>query len=319
MSGGELNMRIVLLGATGFVGHRLLPELSAAGHSCTVLSRYLPACRELAIIPGVEVKQADIYDDEQLKMHFEGADAVINMVGILNESGRKGKGFNRAHVELVEKIIGACRASGLRRLVQVSALNAGKGSSHYLLSKGQAEELIRAADDLNCTIVQPSVIFGDGDSFFNRFAGLLKLALVLPLACPEAKMQPVWVGDVAGAMTLALEDPETFGQTLILVGPEAFSLRELVEFTATAAGLKRKIVGLPDSLSRLQGRLMDFVPGKPFSSDNYKSLQVDNTSVENSLWRFGIKPHSLESIVPGYLAGSRHQQQLDEYRKWAGR
>jgi NADH dehydrogenase len=312
-------MRIVLLGATGFVGHRLLPELSTAGHSCTVLSRYLMGCRELAVIPGVEVRQSNIYDDEQLKTHFEAADAVISMVGILNESGRKGTGFNRAHVELAEKIIAACRASGLRRLVHVSALNAGKGSSHYLLSKGRAEELIRAADDLDSTIVQPSVIFGDGDSFINRFAGLLKLAPVLPLACPEAKMQPVWVGDVAAAMTLALQDPETFGQTLIMVGPEVFSLRELVEYTATAVGLKRKIIGLPDGLSRLQGRLMDFVPGKPFSSDNYLSLQVDSTSVENSLWRFGIRPHSLESIVPGYLAGSPHQRQLDKCRKEAGR
>ena len=312
-------MRIVLLGATGFLGHRLLPELAAAGYRCTVLSRYLPACRELTIIPGVEVRQADIYDDDQLKMHFDGAGAVINMVGILNESGRKGIGFNRAHVELVEKIIGACRASGVRRLVQVSALNAGKGSSHYLVSKGQAEELIRAADDLNSTIVQPSVIFGDGDSFFNRFASLLKLAPVLPLACPEAKMQPVWVGDVAQAMTLALEDPETFGQTLIMVGPEVFSLRELVEFTAITVGLKRKIMGLPNGLSRLQGRLMDFVPGKPFSSDNYLSLQIDNTSAENSLWRFGIKPRSLESIVPDYLVGSQRQYHLDEFRKRAGR
>jgi len=288
-------MQIVLLGATGFVGHRLLPELSAAGHRCTVLSRYALACRELTIIPGVEVRQADIYDDEQLKMHFAGADAVV------------------------EKIISACRASGVRRLVQVSALNAGKGSSHYLVSKGQAEEVIRAADDLDSTIVQPSVIFGDGDSFFNRFASLLKMAPVLPLACPEAKMQPVWVGDVATAMTRALEDPETFGQTLIMVGPEAFSLRELVEFTATAVGLKRKIIGLPDSLSRLQGRLLDFVPGKPFSSDNYQSLQVDNTSDENSLWRFGIKPRSLASVVPGYLVGSQRQYHLDEYRKRAGR
>ena len=312
-------MRIVLLGATGFVGHRLLPELSAAGHSCTVLSRYLMGCRELTVIPGVEVRQSNIHDDEQLKTHFREADAVINMVGILNESGRKGTGFNRAHVELVEKIIAACRASGLRRLIHVSALNAGKGSSHYLLSKGRAEELIRAADDLDSTIVQPSVIFGDGDSFINRFAGLLKLTPVLPLACPEVKMQPVWVGDVAAAMTLALQDPETFGQTLIMVGPEIYSLRELVEFAATASGLKRKIIGLPDGLSRLQGRLMDFVPGKPFSSDNYRSLQVDSTSVENSLWRFGIGPHSLESIVPGYLAGSPHQRQLDDCRKRAGR
>lgn len=311
-------MRIILLGATGFVGHHLLPSLSAAGHACVVLSRYSPGCRELNVIPGVAVRQSDVYDEDQLNQHFAGADAVINMVGILNESGRKGKGFERAHVELAEKIISACRNNGVRRLLQVSALNAGKGSSYYLASKGRAEELIRAADDLDSTIVQPSVIFGDGDAFFNRFASLLRMAPVLPLACPDSKLQPVWVGDLSAAITLAMDDPETFGQTLVMVGPGVYSLRELVEFTACTLGLKRRIIGLPDGLSRLQGRVMDFVPGKPFSSDNYRSLQTDNISTENSLWRFGIEPHSLEVIVPGYLGGSSHQHQLDECRKKAG-
>jgi NADH dehydrogenase len=201
----------------------------------------------------------------------------------------------------------------------VSALNAGKGKSQYLLSKGKAEELIRAAEDIESTIVQPSVIFGDGDAFFNRFAGLMKMVPFLPLACPEAKMQPVWVGDVAVAVTKALEDPDTFGKTLVMVGPDEFTLRELVEFTASAAGLKCRIIGLPDGLSRLQGRLMNFVPGKPFSSDNYLSLQVPNTSTENSLWRFGIRPRSVQGVVPAYLTGSLHQHRLDQCRQRAER
>jgi len=311
-------MQIVLLGATGFVGRHLLPELAAAGHSCLALSRYRPACRDLAVIPGVEVRQADVYDEDQLKRCFDGADAVISMVGILNESGRKGKGFNRAHVKLVGTVIDACRACGVHRLLHVSALHAGKGRSQYLISKGQAEDLIRAAQDIDSTIVQPSVIFGDGDDFFNRFAGLLKLTPVMPLACPDAKMQPVWVGDVAAAMTKALADPDTVGKTLMMVGPDAFSLRELVELAAAAAGLKRRLIGLPDGLSRLQGRLMNFVPGKPFSSDNYLSLQVDNTSEENSLWRFGIRPRSVASVLPEYLTGSPRQHRLDQCRKQAG-
>jgi len=310
-------MQIVLLGATGFLGHHLLPALSAAGHGCRVLTRYKPGCRELSVIPGVEVRQADVFQQEQLDRHFKGADAVINMVGILNEKGRKGKGFQKAHVELTGNVISSCRNQGVGRLVQVSALHAGKGSSHYLVSKGQAEELIRSAKDLDSTIVQPSVIFGEGDSFFNRFAGLLKVAPVMPLACPDSKLQPVWVGDVVAAITLALDDAETFGQSLIMVGPEEYTLRELVEFTACVIGRKRKIVGLPDTLSRLQGRVMDFVPGKPFSSDNYRSLQTDNTSVENSLWRFGIRPRSIENTVPQYLAGKGHQQRLDSCRKKA--
>ncbi len=308
-------MRIVLLGATGFVGHHLLPELSKVGHHCLALSRYKPGCRDLTVIPRVEVRQSSGYDTDSLSRYFDGADAVINMVGILNESGRRGKGFMKVHTGLVENIIEACRSSAVRRFLYVSALNAGKGNSHYLISKGLAEEKIRAADDLDSTIVQPSVIFGDGDSFFNRFAALLKLAPVLPLACPDARMQPVWVGDVAAAITAAIGDPETIGQTLIMVGPKEYSLRQLVEFTARSAGLKRKIVGLPDSLSRLQGYLMDFVPGKPFSSDNYRSLQTDNTSVENSLWRFGIQPKGIGSVVPGYLKGSPHQHQLDNCRR----
>ena len=310
-------MQIVLLGATGFLGHHLLPSLSAAGHDCRVLSRYKPGCRELTVVPRLEVRQADIHDDDQLEKHFAGADAVINMVGILNERGRKGKGFRKAHVELTERVINTCLNQGVHRLVQVSALNAGKGSSYYLKSKGEAEDLIRSAEGLNSTIVQPSVIFGEGDSFFNRFAGLLKAAPIMPLACPDSKLQPVWVGDVVAAMTSALDDPETFGQTLIMVGPEEYTLRELVEFTACVIGRKRKIIGLPDALSRLQGRVMDFVPGKPFSSDNYRSLQTDNTSVENSLWRFGISPRSIENTVPFYLAGKGHQEQLDRCRKKA--
>ena len=173
-------MRIVLLGATGFVGHHLLPELASAGHQCLVLCRYMPGCRDLALVPGVELRQADIHDSGVLKEQLDGVDAVINMVGILNESGRSGKGFQRAHVELTEKLIEACRETGVHRLLQLSALNAGKGDSHYLASKGQAEDLIRQATDLDSTIIQPSVIFGEGDSFFNRFASLLSFTPVLP-------------------------------------------------------------------------------------------------------------------------------------------
>jgi len=312
-------MRIVLLGATGFVGHHLLPELASAGHQCLVLCRYLPGCRDLALVPRVELRQADIYDSGVLKEHLEGADAVINMVGILNESGRSGKGFHKVHVELTEKLIEACRITGVHRLLQLSALNAGKGDSHYLASKGQAEELIRQTAELDSTIFQPSVIFGEGDSFFNRFASLLSLMPVLPLACPQARLQPVWVDDVVKAMTIALADSATVGKTLVMVGPREYSLKELVEWTARTAGLKRRVIGLPDAVSRLQGWLMDFVPGKPFSSDNYRSLQLANTSAENSLWSFGISPHSLESIVPGYLGNSIHQDQLSRFRKQVGR
>lgn len=308
-------MRIVLLGATGFVGHHLLPALSAAGHQCIVLCRYRLGCRELMLIPNLELRQGNIQDSDFLESQLEGADAVINLVGILNESGGSKGSFQAVHVDLVEKLIAASRKAGVRRLVQMSALNAGKGESKYLASKGQAEELIRQAGDLDYTIVQPSVIFGEGDSFLNRFAALLKIMPVFPLACPEAKLQPVWIGDVAKAITAALEDPECVGESLVMVGPSEYTLMALVKMTACLSGLRRKVIGLPDGLSRLQGRLMDFVPGKPFSSDNYKSLQTDNVSKENGLWRFGIQPRSIEAVASGYLGGSAHQHDLDRCRE----
>jgi uncharacterized protein YbjT (DUF2867 family) len=312
-------MRIVLLGATGFLGHHLLPQLSAAGHECLALTRYRPGCKDLAVLPRVSLRQVREWDAASLGPLLVGADAAVSMVGILNESGRKGKGFRKVHVELVEQLIEACRANEVRRLVHVSAIGSGEGSSHYLVTKGEAEVLLRGAQDIDETIIRPSVIFGRGDDFFNRFAALLKMAPFLPLACPEARMQPVWAGDVAALIAHCLTDPGTIGETLDAVGPRAYSLRELVAFTAATLGLERRILGLPDGLARLQAAVMDFVPGKPFSTDNYRSLQTPNTSDHNALPDFGIRPRSIESTVPGYLVQGTHQRRLDECRRWVGR
>lgn len=312
-------MRIVLLGATGFLGHHLLPRLSAAGHECIALTRYRPGCKDLAVLPRVSLRQLKEWDAAALEPLLTDADAAVSMVGILNESGRKGAGFRKVHVELVEHLIEACRANGVRRVVHVSAIGAGEGSSHYLVTKGEAEALLHGAQDIDETIIRPSVIFGRGDDFFNRFAALLKMAPFLPLACPDARMQPVWAGDVAALITHCLEDPGTIGETLDAVGPRAYSLRELVEFAGAATGLERRVMGLPDGLARLQAAIMDFLPGKPFSTDNYRSLQTPNTSDRNALPRFGIRPRSIEATVPGYLNQGSHQRRLDDCRRWVGR
>ncbi len=227
---------------------------------------------------------------------------MINLIGILNERAWGGKGFHAAHVMPVQLLITACEELGIRRFIQVSALNAGRGTSHYLRSKGEAEALLRAAQEIDETILQPAVIFGKGDSFFNRFAALLRFVPLLPLACPDARMQPVWVGDVVAAIALCLDHRSTIGKTLELTGPEVFTLFQLVNKTARYKGWNRRVIGLPNSLSRLQGMLMDFVPGKPFSSDNYRSLQVDSISRHNALLDLGIHPSRIDAIVPLYLA-----------------
>jgi len=311
-------MKTVLLGAGGFLGRHVLQALAAGGHRCDVLTRQVARPRDLQLIPGVRLRQADVYSVAVLASHFEGADAVVSMAGILNERGNSGKGFHRVHVELVAGLIEACAGAGVHRILHVSALNAGKGDSHYLKSKGEAERLLRASGAA-VTIFQPSVIFGPGDGFFNRFARLLRMMPVLPLACPDARMQPVYVRDVARVMAACLDDPATAGEAFELGGPRVYTLEQLVKWTARQLGRKRWIPGLPDTLSRLQGRLMDFVPGKPFSTDNYLSLQVDNVARHNAFPRFGIQPASVEATVPQYLGESPRQRRLDKLRQQARR
>lgn len=308
-------MRIVLVGGSGFLGKHLLHALTEDGHECVVLTRAAQRRSTTGMLPGVELVQADIFDIATLTRLFAGAGAVISMAGILNESGGGGKGFHKVHVELVAGIIKACQQANIERLLHVSALNAGKGSSHYLQSKGEAEALLRKADSLKVTLFQPSVIFGRGDEFFNRFATMLSLAPVMPLACPKSRLQPVYAGDVAAAMLASLEDPMTWGQCYELAGPKSYSLKELVEFTAKAKRLRRLIIGLPGPLSAMMAAVMNLVPGKPLSWDNYQSLKIDNTSNENGFAYFGISPRSIELVVPDYLAGSLHQRRLQSHRR----
>lgn len=308
-------MRVVLVGASGFFGKHLLQRLTCDQHQCVVLTRAAARRGTTGMLPGVELVQADIYDPEVLADQFTDADAVVSMAGILNESGRGGQGFHKVHVQLVEEIIKACRVAGVSRLLHVSALNAGKGSSHYLKSKGEAEALLRAAEDLNVSIFQPSVIFGRGDEFFNRFAGMLGLAPVMPLACPKARLQPVFAGDVATVMAASLEDPMTWGKSYELAGPQSFTLKELVEWTAKTLGLRRRIIGLPGPLSAAMAAVMELVPGKPLSWDNYQSLKTDNTSSQKDFAYFGVDPLSIELVVPDYLTGSLHQRRLQSFRQ----
>jgi uncharacterized protein YbjT (DUF2867 family) len=308
-------MRIVLIGASGFFGGYLLRALKHDNHQCVVLTRSMDRRSCLGLVSGVELIQADVYDANALAEHFAGADAVVSMAGILNESGNGGKGFQKVHVELVKGIISACQATGVSRLLHVSALNAGKGRSHYLKSKGEAEVLLRSADKLNVSIFQPSVIFGRDDKFFNRFADLMSFNPVLPLACPGAKLQPVYARDVARVMVDALEDPMTWGKSYELAGPKSYTLKELVTWTAKCMGRKRLIIGLPAPVSAMMAAVMNMVPGKPFSWDNYQSLKTDNTSDKDDFDYFGVMPLAIDLVVPDYLNGSLHQRRLSTFRR----
>ena len=311
-------MKILVLGGSGFVGGHLARRLSRDEHELTMGTRYAPGCRHLNVVPRTRVRQFDPHDVDQLARAAAGHDAMINLVGILHERGFSGAGFRRAHVELVEKVIEVCRETGIRRLVHMSALNAGEGESHYLKTRGEAEQLVENSG-LEWTMFRPSAIFGPDDSFINRFALLLKISPVLPLARPGAKFAPVYVDDVAEAFARALSDRHTIGETYELCGGEIWELKPLVEWIAEQLNLSRLVIGLPDWAGRLQARTFDFVPGKPFSSDNFKSLLLDSVCGEHGLQRLDIEPATLSRIAPSWLKPSGRQERFGEYRRRARR
>ena len=314
---------IAILGGTGFVGSVLCNHLVRRGHRLRVFSRAPWRHRALKVLPGLELIEVDVQDPAALTAALAGADAAVNLVGILNEPRHDGRLFHLVHVELVEKLVRACREQGVRRLLHMSALNADaeRGPSFYLRSKGEGEAVAHAAADLQITSFRPSVIFGPGDGFLNRFAALLRLSpLVFPLACAGSRFAPVCVCDVAEAFCRALEDPGSSGQRHDLCGPRVYTLRELVQYTASLLGLQRWILPLPDRVARLQAWLLERLPGQPFTRDNYLSLQVDSVCRgENGLLCFDIEPTPLEAVAPNYLGGQRQRDRYPGLRLHAGR
>jgi NADH dehydrogenase len=317
---------VCLLGGSGFVGRRLAARLSADGIPVRVPTRRPSSAAHpsLRVLPGVTLVTVDVRDPAMLRVLLAGCDSAVNLVGILNESGRDGSGFDSAHRQFTADVVAACNATpGLRRLVQISALKADAelGPSHYLRSKGAAERAIaEGAIGFDWTILQPSVIFGRGDSFLNRFAGLLRMVPGLfPLARAGAQFAPVHVDDVVAAIRQCLDDPATAGRTLELCGPEVYSLRELVERVAMALGLRRRVIGLPDWLARAQALVMERLPGKPFSMDNYRSLTMPSVCIHNGFAELGLTPRSLELNLQEALGKPRAARALNSYRRTAGR
>jgi NADH dehydrogenase len=313
---------LCVLGGTGFVGRHLVRRLHDDGHTVRVLTRRRERHRELLVLPRVTVDEVDSGDGDALAAAFAGCSAVVNLVGILNEGGRDGSGFAAAHVALPERVVAACRAAGVGRLLHMSALNADPdGPSHYLRSKGRGEALVHAAHgpELAVTSFRPSVIFGPGDGLFCRFAGLLELAPVFPLACAWARFAPVWVEDVAHCFVRALADPATFGQRYDLCGPEIWTLHQLVEYSARQVGLNRWIVPLGKRLSLLQGGVMEWLPTTPFSRDNVRSTEVDSVCSGPFPACFDRVPATIEQVVPGYLGRRQKCPRYSTLRRHARR
>ena len=290
-------MNILILGGTGFVGRAICSKLVADGHSITVPTRRRDNARALFPLPSVTIEEVDATDLATLTQLAHGKDAVINLVGILNGN------FERMHVTLTATILAACKAVGVTRYLHMSALGASAdGPSEYQKSKAKAEVLVRASG-LNFTIFAPSVIFGRGDAFLNKFAHMVSLLPpYVPMALPgaSAKFQPVSVDDVARAFVAAINNESTYGQRYELVGPKVYTLKQLVTYVMALAHDKHMIIGLPGFATSILASILQFVPTQPLTPDNVKSMSVDNVSAA-PFPAFAGTAAALEDVVPGYL------------------
>lgn len=301
---------VLVVGGSGFVGRHLAAAFARRGIQVTVPARVRERAKHLILLPTVEVVECDVFAPGVLERLASGKQLVVSLAGILH--GRRGRAnergpndygpdFARVHVELPQAIVRACRTSGVRRLIHVSALGASPSApSEYLRSKGIGEQAVLAAEDLHATVFRPSVIFGPEDRFLNQFAFLARFLPVLALPSPHAKFKPVYVGDVANALLASVNDPDTRGKAYELCGPRVYELRELVEFVCAVTRRKRIVVGLPDRLAVLQARLLELLPSPPLTRDNLLSMRVPNTC--EGQFPFGLQPQALEAIAPSYLA-----------------
>jgi len=318
---------VLVIGGSGFVGRHLVASLAARGCRVTVPARRRERAKHLVLLPTVEVVEADVNHPGVLARLTAGHDTVINLAGVLHSRrGRRdergpndyGPDFARVHGELAQAVVNACRAGGVKRLLHMSALGADpQAPSEYLRSKGIGERAALAAEDLAVTVFRPSVIFGPEDAFLNLFATLARFLPVIVLACPQARFQPVYVGDVVRAFLAALDDGESRGKRYELGGPKQYTLRELVEAVCAITGRRRWIIGLGDRLSYAQARMMEFLPVKLMTRDNYYSMQVPN--VCTGPFPFGIAPAALEALAPSWLASVGPRERYPGLRTHARR
>ena len=306
---------VCVIGGAGFVGSHVVQQLAARGICVRVPTRRRERAKALIVLPTVDVVNADVHDPATLDRVVAGIDAVISLAGILHE--HRAGDFARVHTELPRKIVDACRERGVRRLLHVSALKAAHDApSEYLRSKAGGEQQIRVAQasGIRTTLFRPSVIFGREDRFLNLFARLAHALPVIALASPKARFQPVYVEDVARAIVESLELSRTYDQNLDLCGPTTYTLQELVEYVCTLLQMERPILPLNDEMSHLLAWMMEWLPVKLMSRDNYYSMKVDSVCDCPFPEVFGFRPSSLEAVVPLYLLDNTPRARYRRFR-----
>lgn len=296
-----------VFGGSGFLGRYVVKRLAAEGHVVRIAVRRPALANEMR--PIGEVGQvvplfASLSDEASIARAIEGADVVVNLVGILAES-RSGD-FMRIHADGAGRIARLSRAAGVGALAHVSAIGAGADSpSAYGTSKEAGERAVREAFPA-AVVLRPSIVFGPEDKFFNRFAAMSRLVPVMPVFCGDTRFQPVYAGDVADAVIAGLA-PANAGRTFELGGPQVWSFRELLVWILAELHRRRRLIEVPMALARLQASLLEHVPGKPLTRDQLAMLTRDNvvSAGARGFDDLDILPTSVEMVVPGYIARYR--------------
>jgi uncharacterized protein YbjT (DUF2867 family) len=311
---------VTIFGGSGFVGRHLVRRLAKTGARITVaVRRPEPAkfLRTMGDVGQITPVAVNILDDRSVANAIAGSDAVVNLVGVLYESGRLS--FQAVHADAPARMARAAAAAGASRFVQVSAIGAeANAASNYAQSKAAGESAVRAAFP-SATILRPSIVFGPEDNFFNQFAGLARLLPFLPLfGGGQSRFQPVYVGDVADALMAALTHPDVQGKTYELGGPRSYSFKELMTLTFTMTGRRRPLISIPFGLAALQASLLELLPKPLLTRDQLKQLAIDNVVSPGSLGlsALGVTPTAAEIVLPGYLdrfrPGGRFAESVNE-------
>jgi len=300
---------VTVFGGSGFVGSQVVRQLAKAGHRVRVAVRQPNLAykmRMLGDVGQIEVVQANIRNVASVTRALEGAEACVNLVGLLHESGRQK--FQAVHVMGARTLAERARVAGVTRFVQISAIGADANSeAKYARTKAEGEAAVRAVFP-GAVIVRPSVVFGPEDSFFNRFAQMAAISPALPLVGGDTRFQPVFVGDVAAVIARAASSPAAEGLTYELGGPGIYTMREVLQLILTETGRDRVLLPLPWPVAGLLGKVGDMMAGMlpiapPITSDQVEMLKSDNVADAGlpGLAEAGVTPTSVEAIVPTYL------------------
>jgi len=296
---------ITLFGGSGFIGRYVVQRLARRGHTIRIATRHPQRAsflKPLGNVGQITPIAASIGHEESIRQAVRGADLVANFVGILYERGPRS--FNAIHVEGARRVAAAAAAAGAERLVHISALGADPNAgARYARSKAEGEKAVLDALP-GASILRPSIVVGPEDDFFNRFAAIARLSPVLPLiGYGNTRFQPVFVGDVADAVTKLLLEPGYEGKTYELGGPQVYSFRELMELMLREIDRKRMLVNLPFAAASFQARFLEKLPVPPLTRDQVELLKQDNVVSDGALTfaDLGIEPQAIEAILPSYL------------------